>query len=37
MEIEERVVAVVADVRVVGPAPEPCRIEADADILINLP
>jgi len=37
MEIEERVVAVVADVRILGPAPEARRVQTDANVLIDLP
>src|SRR5215469_14668514 len=38
VEVEERVVAVVADVRIVaGPSPEAGGGEAFADVLINLP
>ena len=37
MEVEQRVVAVVADERVVGPAPETRGVQPDADVLVDLP
>src|SRR5260221_9026777 len=37
MEVEQRVVAVVADVRISGPAPETGRVQTITDILIDLP
>src|SRR6202008_3081992 len=37
VEVQQRVVAVVADVRVRGPAPEAVGGEAGADVLVDLP
>src|SRR5205814_4645293 len=36
-EVQQRVVAVVADVGVTGPAPGPGRVQAVADVLVDLP
>ncbi len=37
VEVEERVVSVVADIGIVGPSPEPACIQAYAAVLIDLP
>ena len=37
MEVEERIVSVVADVGIVRPAPETGRVQTDADVLIDVP
>jgi hypothetical protein len=36
-EVQQRVVAVVADVGVFGPAPDPRRVQSDATVLVDLP
>ncbi len=37
LEVEQRVVAVVADVGIAGPAPRAIGVEAGADVLVDLP
>jgi hypothetical protein len=37
MEVQQRVVAVVADIRIIGKAPDPCLVQAEAGVLVDEP